>query len=84
MRSAWHIRCPSWWIPPDTGVVPDDQLAEAVGKVFDFRPAAIIDQLGLRRPQYRRLAAYGHIGREDLGVSWEKTDKAQALKAYFA
>ena len=68
----------------DTGVVPDDQLAEAVGKVFDFRPAAIIDQLGLRRPQYRRLAAYGHIGREDLGVSWEKTDKAQALKAYFA
>ena len=67
-----------------TGVVPDDQLAEAVGKVFDFRPAAIIDQLGLRRPQYRRLAAYGHIGREDLGVSWEKTDKAQALKAYFA
>ncbi len=67
-----------------TGIVPDDQLAEAVGKVFDFRPAAIIDQLGLRRPQYRRLAAYGHIGREDLGVSWEKTDKVQALKAYFA
>lgn len=67
-----------------TGIVPDDQLAEAVGKVFDFRPAAIIDQLGLRRPQYRRVAAYGHIGREDLGVSWEKTDKVQALKAYFA
>lgn len=67
-----------------TGIVPDDQLAEAVGKVFDFRPAAIIDQLGLRRPQYRRLAAYGHIGREDLGVSWEKTDKVQAFKAYFA
>ena len=67
-----------------TGIVPDDQLAEAVGKVFDFRPAAIIDQLGLRRPQYRRLAAYGHIGREDLGVSWEKTDKVQALKAYFS
>ena len=67
-----------------TGIVPDDQLAEAVGKVFDFRPAAIIDQLGLRRPQYRQLAAYGHIGREDLGVSWENTDKVQALKAYFA
>ena len=64
-----------------TGVVPDDKLAEAVGKVFDFRPAAIIDQLQLRRPIYRRLAAYGHIGREDLGVSWEKTDRIAALKA---
>ena len=64
-----------------TGVVSDDRLAEAVRAVFDFRPAAIIGQLGLRRPIYRQLAAYGHIGREDLGVSWEKTDKTAALRA---
>ena len=63
------------------GVVSDVQLAEAVRAVFDFRPAAIIGQLGLRRPIYRQLAAYGHIGREDLGVSWEKTDKTAALRA---
>ena len=63
-----------------TGAVPDDKLAEAVGKVFDFRPAAIIDQLGLRRPIYRKLAAYGHLGREDLGAPWEKTDRAAALR----
>lgn len=65
-----------------TGTVPDDRLAEAVCAVFDFRPAAIIDQLDLRRPIYRPLAAYGHIGREDLGVAWEKTDKADALRRY--
>lgn len=65
-----------------TGTVPDDRLAEAVRAVFDFRPAAIIDQLDLRRPIYRPLAAYGHIGREDLGVAWEKTDKADALRRY--
>ena len=51
--------------------------------MFDFRPAAIIDQLMLRRPIYRPLAAYGHMGREDLDVAWEKTDKAAELKAYF-
>ena len=61
--------------------VPDDRLAEAVTKVFDLRPAAIIRTLGLRRPIYRQLAAYGHMGREDLGVSWEKTDKTDALLA---
>ena len=65
-----------------TGVLPDDRLAEAVASVFDFRPAAIIDQLDLLRPIYRRLAAYGHMGREDLGVGWEKTDRVEALKAY--
>ena len=65
-----------------TGVVPDDRLAEAVSAVFVFRPAAIIRQLDLRRPIYRPLAAYGHIGREDLGVNWERTDRAQALRAY--
>ena len=62
-----------------TGKVPDDRLAEAVRRVFDFRPAAIIDTLELRRPIYQKLAAYGHVGREDLGVAWEKTDRAAAL-----
>ncbi len=62
-----------------TGTVSDDVLSEAVNKVFDFRPSAIIRDLGLRRPIYRQLAAYGHMGREDLGVAWEKTDKVQAL-----
>lgn len=66
-----------------TGVVPDDQLAQALQKVFDFRPSAIIDVLQLRRPIYRRLAAYGHMGREDLYATWEQTDKADALNAYF-
>ena len=67
-----------------TGIVSDDELAAALQKVFDFRPAAIIEQLELRRPIYRQLAAYGHIGREDLDVAWERTDKADALKACFA
>ncbi len=67
-----------------TGEVRDDALAAAVAKVFDFRPAAIIEQLGLRNPIYRRLAAYGHIGREELGVAWEKTDKVDALRAALA
>ena len=62
-----------------TGKVADDKLAEAVNKVFDLRPSAIIEYLDLRKPQYKQLAAYGHIGREDLGVSWEKTDKVEAL-----
>ena len=60
---------------------PDDRLAEAVTRVFDLRPAAIIRTLGLRRPIYRQLAAYGHMGREDLGVRWEKTDKTDPLLA---
>ena len=63
-----------------TGVVSDDVIAKAVREVFDFRPAAIIDTLKLRRPQYRAVAAYGHMGREDLDVMWEKTDKVDALK----
>ena len=63
-----------------TGVVPDSQITEAVKAVFDFRPAAIIDTLQLRRPIYRQLAAYGHIGREDLDVVWERTDKVQDLR----
>ena len=64
-----------------TGVVTDDKLEDAVEKVFDLRPTAIIRDLDLRKPIYRQLAAYGHMGREDLGVAWEKTDRAEALKA---
>ena len=63
-----------------TGTVSDARLEEAVDKVFDLRPAAIIRDLDLRRPIYRQLAAYGHFGREDLGVAWEKTDRVDALK----
>ncbi|MBR1864135.1 MAG: methionine adenosyltransferase [Ruminococcus sp.] len=62
-----------------TGKVSDEKLSEAVTKVFDLRPSAIIDDLDLRKPQYKQLAAYGHIGREDLGVAWERTDRTQAL-----
>ena len=62
-----------------TGKVADSQLEKAVRKVFDLRPSAIIRDLDLRRPIYRQLAAYGHMGREDLGVSWERTDRTQAL-----
>ena len=64
-----------------TGKVSDAALEEAVNKVFDLRPTAIIRDLDLRRPIYRQLAAYGHMGREDLGVSWEKCDRVDALKA---
>ena len=64
-----------------TGKIDDTRIAEAVNTVFDFRPAAIIDTLKLRRPIYRQLAAYGHIGREDLDVVWEYTDKVDALRS---
>ena len=64
-----------------TGVVSDDKLEAAVNKVFDLRPTAIIRDLDLRKPIYRQLAAYGHMGREELGVAWEKTDRVEALKA---
>ncbi len=64
-----------------TGKVSDEKLSEAVNKVFDLRPAAIISTLELRKPQYKELSAYGHMGREELGVAWEKTDKVEALKA---
>ena len=63
-----------------TGKVSDSEIEKAVNEVFDLRPSAIIRDLGLRNPIYRNLAAYGHMGREDLGVSWEKTDRADALK----
>ena len=64
-----------------TSSYSEEQLAAAVAKVFDCRPNSIIRQLGLTETKYRPLAAYGHIGREDLGVSWEKTDKTEALRA---
>lgn len=67
-----------------TGVAADKDISEAVNRVFDFRPAAIIKALDLRKPQYRQLAAYGHMGREDLGVKWELTDKTEELKAALA
>ncbi len=65
-----------------TGKIADEAIAAAVQKEFDLRPAAIIETLKLRRPQYRALAAYGHMGREDLDVMWEKTDRAEDLKKY--
>lgn len=63
-----------------TGTVDEQKLSEAVSEVFDLRPSAIIEMLDLRKPQYRKLAAYGHMGREELGVAWEKTDRINALK----
>lgn len=63
-----------------TGKLSDAQLEELVNKYFDLRPAAIIEKLELRKPQYRALAAYGHMGRIDLDVKWEKTDMAETLK----
>ena len=67
-----------------TGAAGDDKIEAAVEKVFDLTPAAIIRDLDLRKPIYRRLAAYGHMGREDLGVRWENTDRTEALKAAVA
>ncbi len=64
-----------------TGIVEDERIEKAVEKVFDLRPAAIIKALDLRKPIYRATAAYGHMGREDLGVAWERTDKIEELKA---
>ena len=67
-----------------TGTVADEKIEKAVEKVFDLTPAAIIRDLDLRKPIYRQLAAYGHMGREDLGVKWENTDRADALRAAVA
>ena len=63
-----------------TGVIADDTLANIVTEIFDLRPAAIIDKLDLRRPIYKKTAAYGHMGKEDADFSWEKTDKTDELK----
>ena len=67
-----------------TGTVADEKIEKAVEQVFDLTPAAIIRDLDLRKPIYRQLAAYGHMGREDLGVKWENTDRADALRAAVA
>ena len=67
-----------------TGAVEDEKIEQAVEKVFDLTPAAIIRDLDLRKPIYRKLAAYGHMGREDLGVKWENTDRVEELKAAVA
>jgi S-adenosylmethionine synthetase len=63
-----------------TGALPDADIARIVGDVFDLRPAAIIEQLDLRRPVYQQVAAYGHFGRDDLDLSWEKIDAAAELR----
>ena len=65
-----------------TGEKSDDEISEIVNKVFDLRPSAIIKALDLRRPIYKNVAAYGHMGREDLGVPWEKLDKVDEIKKY--
>jgi S-adenosylmethionine synthetase len=64
-----------------TGIVSDEKIQQAILKVFDLRPAAIIRDLDLKRPIYRKTAAYGHFGREDKDFTWEKTDRAEALKS---
>ena len=65
-----------------TGKLPDEKLADIISENFDLRPACIIQMLDLRRPIYKETAAYGHFGRSDLDLPWEKTDKAEALKKY--
>ena len=65
-----------------TGVKSDEEIGEIINKVFDLRPSAIIERLDLRKPIYKNVAAYGHMGREDLGVSWEKTDMVDEIKKY--
>jgi S-adenosylmethionine synthetase len=64
-----------------TGAVPDEEIARAIAEVFDLRPGAIIRDLDLRRPIYRKTAAYGHFGRDDLDLPWERTDRVEALRA---
>jgi S-adenosylmethionine synthetase len=63
-----------------TGLIPDDKINELIQKNFDLRPAAIIQSLNLRRPIYKKTAAYGHFGRNDADFTWERTDKAETLK----
>ena len=63
-----------------TGVIPDDRLAQIVAEAFDLRPAGIIEMLDLRRPIYRQTAAYGHFGRTDVDLPWERADRAQLLR----
>ena len=64
----------------ETGKLPDEEILELVKKNFDMRPKAIIDQLKLLRPIYKKTAVFGHFGREDMDFPWEKTDKAEELR----
>ena len=64
-----------------TGVIPDERIEQIVGEVFDLRPKGIVQMLDLLRPIYEKTAAYGHFGREEPEFTWERTDKAQALRA---
>ncbi len=66
-----------------TGIVPEEKIVEVIDKVFDLRPAAIIDALQLRRPIYKQTAAYGHFGRTDVDLPWEKLDKVEEIKNAF-
>ena len=63
-----------------TSIVPEEKISEAISKTFDLRPGAIIKELDLRRPIYRKTAAYGHFGREDKEFTWEQTNKVEQLK----
>ena len=66
-----------------TGKADEEKIAEGLGKLFDFRPAKMITQLNLKRPVYKRTAAYGHFGREEEGFTWELTDRVDKAKEYF-
>jgi S-adenosylmethionine synthetase len=66
----------------ETGILPDERIALIIKKVFDLRPGAIIHALKLRSPIYHQVAAYGHFGRKDLDLPWEKTDKIQEIQKY--
>jgi S-adenosylmethionine synthetase len=63
-----------------TGRIPDEEISKLIEEHFDLRPGAIIRDLGLRRPIYRQTAVYGHFGRDDLDLPWERTDKAETLR----
>ena len=63
-----------------TGIVDEEKLAQVIGQVFDLRPAAIIRDLEMTKPMYKQCAAYGHFGRKDINLPWEKTDRIEALK----
>ncbi len=79
--SGWPGRYRCGWTPSAPATVEDSELEQAVERVFDLRPAAIIRDLDLRRPIYRQLAAYGHFGRDDLDLPWERTDRTEQLRA---
>jgi len=67
-----------------TGKIADEEISEIVKKVFDFKPKSIIENLNLKRPIYKKTAAYGHFGRTDPDFTWEKIDKVEELSKYYA